>query len=265
MRKMRKLVPSVLVNATLATAALAWISAAPAFAAGPGFALEKQDWTWQGIFGSYDKATLQRGLQVYREVCAACHGMKRIAFRNMAALGYNEAEIKTLAAEYFIVDGPDEEGEMFEREGKPSDRYPSPYPNPQAAMAANGGAYPPDLSLITKARVNGPDYLYNLLTRYLEEAPSDFELSEGKYYNEVFPGHQISMAPPLYDDTVEYADGTSPTLSQHAYDVTNFLMWAASPELEQRKSLGVKVILFLIVLTAMLYALKRKIWADVEH
>ncbi len=256
--------------------------AVPANAAGKGPKSPAQDWSFMGIFGTYDRGELQRGLQVFKNVCASCHGLNRIAFRNLADLGYNEDEIKTMASDFLVVDGPDEEGEMFEREAIPADRWPSPFPNKQAAQSANGGAYPLDLSLITKARAGGgdsafrhsmlqptgfpigADYIYALLTGYKEEPPAGVTLGDGQYYNEWFPGGALSMAPPLIEDGVEYGDGTAATIEQQAWDVAVFLTWAAEPELEARKQMGIKVILFLIVLTAMLYALKRKIWADVH-
>ena len=166
-------------------------------AAGEAVPLLDKAWSHDGVFGSYDRAAAQRGLQVYREVCSACHGLQYVAFRNFADLGFSEDEVKALAAEYEVEDGPDDEGEMFFRPARPSDRFPSPYPNENAARAANGGAYPPDLSLITKARANGANYVYSLLQGY-EEPPADFDLSDGMNYNAYFPGHQIAMAQPLY-------------------------------------------------------------------
>lgn len=258
------------------------VGASSSMAAGKGPKPPFQEWSFQGIFGTYDQAALQRGLQVYKNVCASCHGLNRIAFRNLADLGYNEDEVKAMASEFLVVDGPDEEGEMFEREAIPSDRWPSPFPNKQAAQAANGGAYPLDLSLITKARAAGgdsalrhsmlqptgfaigADYIYALLTSYRDEAPEGVTLAPGQYYNDYFPGGLLSMAPPLIEDAVEYSDGTPATISQMAHDVATFLTWTAEPELNVRKNMGIKVILFLIVFTAMLYALKRKIWADVH-
>lgn len=234
-------------------------------AAGDAPVPEAQDWSWQNLFGTYDRAQLQRGFQVYKNVCAGCHSLRFIAFRNLEGIGFNEEQIKAIAAEYDIEDGPNDDGDMFTRPGIPADYFPSPFPNEKAAAASNGGAVPPDLSLMNKARVNGPDYVFGLLTGYEEEAPEGFDLADGKYYNHYFPGHQIAMAPPLYDEAVEYTDGTPMTLEQHARDVTAFLNWTAQPELEARKALGMKVILFLIVFTAMLYAVKRKIWRDVEH
>lgn len=221
-------------------------------------------WPHEGIFGTFDRAALQRGFQVYKEVCAACHGAKYLAFRNLTDLGYDEEEIKAIAAGYTMTDGPNDEGEMFERPAIPSDRFPSPFPNEQAAAAANGGKAPPDLSLIVKARVDGEDYLYSLLNGY-EPPPPGVEVPEGGHYNKYFPGHVIAMPPPLTADAVTYGDGTSATVQQMAADVTQFLTWAAEPKLEERKRTGIKAMLFLIVLTGLLYAWKRKIWADVAH
>lgn len=246
-----------------AAAAFLGLSQVPAAPAAEGVAVPSRDWSFDGLFGTFDRAKQQRGLQVYREVCAACHGLRLVAFRNLSALGYNEDEIRAIAADYQIEDGPDGDGEMFMREGTASDRYPSPFPNENAARAANGGAYPPDLSLITKARENGSDYLYALLTGY-QDAPDDVEMMEGMYYNAYFPGHQIAMAPPLMEGSVSYADGTPATVSQMSEDLTYFLTWTAEPHLEQRKQMGMKVILFLLVFTGLLYAAKRKIWADLH-
>lgn len=230
-------------------------------AAEGGGALPKVEWSFDGPFGTYDRAAMQRGLQVYREVCSACHGLKYIAFRNLADLGYDEGEIKALAAEYTVVDGPNDEGEMFERPGRPSDYFPSPFPNEKAAAASNNGAAPPDLSLMAKARVGGPDYIHALLTGY-DEPPADFP--EGANYNTYFPGHQIAMAPPLFEDGVEFADGTPATVEQQSKDVAHFLMWTAEPKMESRKGMGIKVLIFLVVFTGVLYAVKRKVWADVH-
>jgi ubiquinol-cytochrome c reductase cytochrome c1 subunit len=221
------------------------------------------EWSFEGPFGTYDRAAMQRGLQVYREVCSVCHGLDYVAFRNLADLGYDEEAIEAIAAEYLITDGPNDEGEMFEREGRPSDYFPAPFPNEKAAAFANGGAAPPDLSLIAKARAGGPDYLHALLTGYVEP-PADFDLSPGTNYNLYFPGQQIAMAQPLYEDSVVYADGTPATVDQMSRDVTHFLMWAAEPNLEDRKGMGIKVLIFLVVFTGVLYAAKRKIWSDVH-
>ncbi|MEQ5776624.1 MULTISPECIES: cytochrome c1 [unclassified Thalassospira] len=223
------------------------------------------DWSWQGLFGTYDRAQLQRGFQVFKTVCASCHSMRYLAFRNLEGIGFNDDQIKAIAAEYEVQDGPNDDGEMFTRTAKPSDHFPHPFANDKAAAAANGGATPPDLSLMAKARPHGPDYIHALLTGYEEEAPAGVEMAEGKYYNHYFASHQISMPPPLYGDDVEYTDGTEATIDQEVQDVTAFLNWIAEPELEARKAMGMKVLLFLIVLTAMLYAVKRKIWAKIEH
>lgn len=235
--------------------------ASPCLAAEEAVALKSPDWSHSGPFGTFDPAALQRGFMVYRDVCAACHSLRFIAFRNLEEIGLSEAEVKAVAAGYQVVDGPNDEGEMFERPGKPSDRIPSPYPNEKAARAANNGAYPPDLSLIVEARKGGEDYIYSLLTGY-QDPPAGFELREGMNYNAYFPGHQIAMPPPLIDDQVTYPDGTSATVDQMARDVTTFLAWAAEPNLEERKRLGVKVMLFLAAFSVVLYAAKRKIWTE---
>ena len=221
-------------------------------------------WSFEGIFGRYDHAALKRGLQIYIEVCAGCHSLKQVAYRNLIDIGLTEDEIKALAGEFEVEDGPNGEGEMFARPAGPADKFVSPFANKKAARAANNGAYPPDLSLMVKARKNGADYLHGLLTGYHEEPPEGVELMDGMSYNDYFPGNQIAMPQPLDDESVEYADGTKATLDQEAKDLVQFLTWAASPELEARKSMGVKVMLFVIVLTAMLYAVKRKVWADVH-
>ncbi|WP_033068337.1 cytochrome c1 [Thalassospira australica] len=258
---MRKFALTAIATAFAVTA----FTGGTAKAAGDSPVPPAQEWSWQGLFGTYDRAQLQRGFQVFKNVCAGCHSLRFIAFRNLEGIGFNEDQIKAIAAEYDIEDGPNDDGDMFDRPGIAADYFPSPFPNEKAAAASNGGAIPPDLSLMNKARVNGPDYVFGLLTGYEDEAPEGFDLADGKYYNHYFPGHQIAMAPPLYDEAVEYTDGTPATVEQHARDITAFLNWTAQPELEERKALGMKVILFLIVLTAMLYAVKRKIWRDVEH
>ena len=220
-------------------------------------------WPHEGVFGTFERAAAQRGFQVYREVCSGCHGVDYIAFRNLTDIGFSEDQVRALASEYTVTDGPNDDGEMFEREALPSDRIPSPYANEGQARAANGGALPPDLSLITKARADGTDYLYSLMRGYTEP-PGGEEAPPGMYYNGYFPGHWIAMPPPLNEDGVTYADGTPATVEQMAHDVATFLTWAAEPRLEERKQTGLKVMLFLIVMTGLLYATKRKIWADLH-
>ena len=233
------------------------------FSATTNVELMKQKWPFDGIFGRFDESSLQRGFQVYREVCAACHGIRHISYRDLKGIGYTSDEIKVIAADYEVMDGPNDDGEMFEREARPSDKFVGPYENDKIARLANNGAYPPDLSLIVKARADGANYLYSLLNGY-KEFPDNFEASEGMYYNEFYPGNQIAMPSPLMDDIVEYSDGTEATQSQIAKDVTSFLAWTAEPELEERKSLGVKTLFFLILITIMLLGVKRKIWKDVD-
>lgn len=240
-------------------AALALLTALPTSAAEAPKAPDR-NWSFDGLFGTYDRVALRQGLQVYTQVCAACHSLSLLAFRHLAQVGYTEDEIKAIAEGVEVTDGPDEEGEMYTRPGRPADYIPAPYPNEQAARAANGGALPPDLSVITKARKGGADYLFAVLTGY-KDAPVKFNLMEGMHYNAYFPGHQIAMPPPLTDGAVEYPDGTEATIARMAHDVTTFLAWAGEPEMEARKRLGIKVMLFVLVLTAMVYALKRRIWS----
>jgi ubiquinol-cytochrome c reductase cytochrome c1 subunit len=250
--------------AALALGAAGLVPAAARAQEGHAVHLKELHWPTDGMFGTFDRAGTQRGFQVYREVCAACHGLKYIAFRNLADLGYGEDDIKAIAAEYTITDGPNDQGEMFERPGIPSDRIPGPYPNEAAAAAANGGKAPPDLSLMAKAREGGENYIYSILTGY-EDPPAEVAMPPSGYYNPYYPGHVIAMPPPLNPDQVTYADGTPASVSQMAQDVSQFLMWAAEPRLEARKRTGIKAVLFLLVLTGLTFALKRKIWADVPH
>jgi len=220
-------------------------------------------WSFDGIFGTVDRRAAQRGYQVYKEVCASCHSLRLNSYRNLADLGFPLEEVKAIAAEAAVVDGPNDDGEMFERPGRISDRFVNPYPNEQAARAANSGAYPPDFSLITKARPSGPNYVYSLLTGY-EDVPEDLIMGEGMYYNPYFSGGQIAMPPPLFDGLVEYQDGTFASVDQMSRDVTIFLQWTAEPEMEQRKRMGIKVMLFLMVFTVLFYFAKRKIWSDLK-
>lgn len=233
------------------------------YSAGSKIDIPKYDWSWKGFFGTYDRASAQRGLKVYREVCAGCHSMDLIAYRNLEDLGFSNEHIKAIASEFLILDGPNDEGEMFEREAIPSDKFANPYLNIQAARAANNGAYPPDLSLIVKARPKGADYLKALLLGYVD-APSDKKIPEGQYYNKYMEGNLIAMPSPLSDGLVDYDDGTEATMDQMATDVTTFLAWAAEPSLEDRKRIGFKVILFLLVLFVLAYISKQQIWRDIK-
>jgi ubiquinol-cytochrome c reductase cytochrome c1 subunit len=235
-----------------------------AFAAGDAKKPESQDWEFQGVFGKFDKASIKRGLQVYIEVCSSCHSLDQVAYRNLLDIGLTVDESKAVAEEFEVTDGPDGEGEMFERPARLSDKFVAPFSNENAARAANNGAYPPDLSLIAKAHPGGVDYVYSLLTGFKDEAPEGVELGEDMSYNPYYPGKQIAMAQPLYEDSVEYPDGTPATVAQMSWDMANFLHWTAEPEMDQRKSIGWKVVLFLLVLTALLYAAKRQTWSKLH-
>ena len=228
--------------------------------AAESIAIPDHRFSFDGIFGTYDRASAQRGFQVYKEVCAACHGMRLLSYRNLRELGLTEQQVVAIASQFQIQDGPNDEGQMFERNARPSDRFRSPFPNANAARAANNGANPPDLSVIAKARAGGADYIYALLTGY-QDPPAGVTLMEGMNYNRYFPGHQIAMAPPLNPDQVQFADNTPATVENMARDVATFLQWAAEPELEQRRAMGIKVILFLTILAGLAYAVKRKVWA----
>lgn len=231
--------------------------------ASEGIHAPENEWQHHGITGTYDRAQLQRGFQIYKEVCSACHSMNLLSYRNLEGLGYKPEEIKAIAAEYTVTDGPNDDGEMFERPARPSDRFKSPFANDKAARAANGGALPPDLSLVAKSRAQGEDYIVALLTGY-EEAPADVVLNAGMHYNKYFPGHQISMAPPLMDGQVSFADGAPNTLHDEAKDVAAFLAWAAEPHMEQRKQMGIKVVLFMLVFAGIMFGVKRKMWKNVH-
>lgn len=274
-------IAAALVGATFAVA--------PAQASGGEQAhIERQSWSFAGPFGRYDQAQLRRGFQVYSNVCAACHPMSLVSYRNLyesGGLGYTEAEVKALAAAATVKDGTlDGDGKLKERPGRPSDRFPSPFVTEDAAREMHNGAVPPDFSVLAKARTysrgfpwfltdaitqyqeHGPDYIVALLTGYQEEPPHGVTVLPGQYYNKVMPGNVLSMAPPLSDGAVDYTDATPKTTLQYARDVSAFMMWAAEPKLEQRKQTGLKVMIFLIVLTFLLYLTKKKIWSTVyEH
>ena len=226
----------------------------------------KTDWTFKGLFGKFDRASLQRGYQVYTEVCAACHSMKYLSYRNLSEKGgpeFSVAQAKAIAASFEVTDGPNADGEMFQRPGKLSDKFVMPYENVKAAEAANGGAYPPDMSVLVKARGGGVDYIYSLLQGY-EDAPSGMILDDGVHYNKYMYGNKIKMSAPLSDGIIEYSDGTNPSVEQMSKDVTTFLMWAAEPSLEARHQMGFKAIVYLIILTTLVYFSMKRIWSRVK-
>ena len=223
----------------------------------------KTNWSFKGIFGTFDRASLQRGYQVYQEVCSGCHSAQHLSYRNLSEKGgpeFSVEEAKAIAAQFEVEDGPNSDGEMFMRPGRLSDKFVKPYPNVEASTAANGGAYPPDMSVLAKARKGGADYIYSLLLGY-EEPPAGFEIEEGIYYNKYMPGNKIKMATPLSDGLVEYSDGTQATTAQMAKDVTTFLVWVSEPHLESRHRMGFKAIIYLIILLTLVYMSKQKVWS----
>ncbi len=243
-----------------------------------------QHWSFAGPFGKYDPAQLQRGYQVYKTVCSNCHSARLMSFRNLSqpgGPGYSESQVKALAATFKVSDGPDDSGNMFDRPGRPSDPFPSPFANEQAARAANGGALPPDMSVLAKARdiewgfpyfifapvtqyqEGGVDYIHALLNGY-KDAPQGVTVPDGKYYNLYFPGHTISMPPPLSDGLVDYSDDSPKTVDQYAKDVAAYLMWMAEPKLDQRKQLGFVSVVFLAVFAVLLWRVKKRIWAGLK-
>ena len=226
----------------------------------------KTDWSFKGLFGKFDRGALQRGYQVYTEVCSSCHSMKYLSYRNLAEKGgpeFTEAQAKAIAASFEVADGPNQDGEMFTRPGKLSDKFVMPYENVKAAQAANGGAYPPDMSVLAKARGGGVDYIYSLLQGY-EDPPIGMILDEGVHYNKYMYGNKIKMSNQLSDGLVEYSDGTQSTVEQMSKDVTTFLMWAAEPHLETRHQMGFKAIVYLIILTTLVYFSMKRIWSRIE-
>ena len=223
----------------------------------------KTKWSFEGIFGTFDRASLQRGYQVYQEVCSGCHSVQHLSYRNLSEKGgpeFSTEEAKAIAAQFEVEDGPNSDGEMFMRPGRLSDKFVKPYPNVEASTAANDGAYPPDMSVLAKARAGGADYIYSLLLGY-EEAPTGFELDDGVYYNKYMPGNKIKMSAPLSDGLVEYSDGTPSTTAQMAKDVTTFLVWVAEPHLESQHRMGFKSIIYLIILFTLVYMSKQKVWS----
>ena len=226
----------------------------------------KNDWSFEGIFGTFDRSSLQRGYQVYQEVCSGCHSIQHLSYRNLSEKGgpeFSLDEAKAIAAQFEVTDGPNDDGEMFTRPRRLSDKFVNPFPNIQAATAANGGAYPPDMSVLVKARKGGADYIYSLLLGY-EEVPAGYELDDGVYYNKYIPGNKIMMSKPLSEGAVEYSDGTQTTEAQMAKDVVTFLTWAAEPNLEARHKMGFKVFIFLIILLTLVYFSKQKVWSRLD-
>ena len=224
------------------------------------------DWSFKGITGKFDRSSLQRGYQVYTEVCASCHSMNLVSYRNLGEPGgpeFSVDQVKAIAANFEVEDGPNADGDMFTRPGRPSDKFVSPYPNVQAATAANGGAYPPDMSVLVKARKGGSDYIYSVLMGY-EDPPAGFELEDGVYYNKYMDGKKIKMSNPLSEGIVTYSDGTAATEAQMAKDVTTFLTWTAEPHLETRHKMGIKVIIFLTIFSLLVYLSMKRIWSRID-
>jgi ubiquinol-cytochrome c reductase cytochrome c1 subunit len=251
------------VRSLLAGVFAAGLLAAPAVAA-EETPMPNIGWKFEKLFGTYDLASAQRGFQVYSNVCANCHSMQFMHYRDLTGIGLDAEQIKAIAAGVTVPQGFDDQGAPKDGPATPANQFKSPFANDKAARAANNGALPPDLSLIVNGREGGPDYIYGIITGFAE-APPGFKMQDGMNYNKMYPGHQIAMPQPLQDGSVEYADGTSTTLDQEARDVVTFLSWAANPETVERKQIGVKVILFLVFMTGITYAVKRKIWSDVHH
>ncbi len=223
-----------------------------------------QTWSFDGVFGTYNEATLQRGFAVYQQVCSACHPVTHLYFRDLEKIGYTEDEVKGIAAKYTVTAGPNKEGQMFKRPARPADHIPGPFPNDEAARAANNGGLPPDLSLITLARDGGPDYVYAIVGLGFTKPPPGFKPIPGTYYNQYFAGNHIKMPPPLHPGAVKF-DGQPASVPQMAHDVAAFLNWAAEPNLDERHQTGAKVVLFLVVAVIVFYAAKRRIWSRIPH
>jgi cytochrome c1 len=227
-------------------------------------------WSFDGVFGTYDRSALQRGFQVYKEVCAACHGLNLVAFHDLAAPGgpgFTAAQAKAIAAGYKIAAEPNEDGDIFDdkgnrltRSGTLADHFPPPFANDAAARANNSGALPPDLSLIVKARQGGANYVYSILTGFNQKVPHGVTVPDGKYYNPYFPGRTIAMPPPLNQGSVSFNDGTPTTVTNEAKAVVTFLTWASAPELEARHRIGLQVLAFLVLLAGLLFLSYRKVW-----
>ena len=235
-------------------------------AAGEQHDLLEVDWSFKSFFGKFDRASLQRGYQVYNEVCASCHSMQYLSYRNLAEEGgpeFSKEEAKAIASSFEVTDGPNADGEMFTRPGKLSDKFINPYQNVQEAMASNGGAYPPDMSVLVKARKGGANYIYSVLLGYVDP-PENISLDDGVYYNLYMAGQKIKMPKVLEDDLVEYNDGTVATEEQMAKDVTTFLAWAAEPHLEARHKIGFKALIYLLIASLLAYFSMKRLWSRIE-
>jgi ubiquinol-cytochrome c reductase cytochrome c1 subunit len=251
-------------NNRLIISLIAFFLAFPSIAMASSQLPPKQlSWSFEGIFGYFDKTAVQRGFKVYKEVCQTCHSLKYLSYRDLKKIGFSVEEIKAIAADYQVDDKPNDEGTVNKRQANINDMFVPAYPNEQAARSANNGALPPDLSLIIKARPDGGNYLYSILTGY-SDPPKDFQLYPGMYYNPYFANHQITMPPPLSPGIVTYDNNESPTIEQMSQDVVQFLQWAAEPEMEQRKLMGIKVMLYLVIFTVIFYLAKKRIWKKVK-
>lgn len=272
--RLRSFICAALLSGVFAPAAFAADGAASSSTPPPAVHPEESEWSFNGPFGTYDRAALQRGFHVYRQVCSACHGLKRVAFRTLGepgGPGFSAAEVKAIAAAYQIPAGPNDRGETTDESGQPlmragieADTFPRPFANDAAARSANNGALPPDLSIIVKAREGHENYIHALLTGFGKTPPEGFTVKEGLYYNPYFAGHQIAMAPPLVENSVTYADGTPATIEQMTRDVVTFLAWTAEPKMEERKRAGLGVMIFLFAFAVLLFSSYRKVWAEVH-
>ena len=258
MRKLRSLLAGAFAPAVLATT----LFATPVMA--QESPLPHEYWSFKGLFGTFDLAAAQRGFQIYANVCSNCHSAQYLHYRDLSGIGLDEDQIKAIAAGITVPSGTDDQGNPKDGPATPASQFKSPFANEKAARAANGGALPPDLSLIVNAREGGPDYVYGILTGFAK-APADFKMQDGMNYNRMFPGHQIAMPQPLQDGTVEYTDGTPTNLAQEAHDVVTFLSWASDPHLEDRHRLGARVMIFLLAFSGVMYGVKRKVWSNVQH
>lgn len=244
--------------AVIALAALVYGMPRPANTSPPS-----QSWTFNGAFGTYDRAAARRGFQVYSEGCAPCHSMNFLHYRDLTGIGFTDEEIKTIAAAVQVPSGIDSQGNVVLKPGTPASRFRAPFFTEDAAREALNGSLPPDLSLATKTDPAGPNYVFALLTGY-GDPPAGTTVADGMFWNRWFAGHQIAMPPPLVDDRFTFADGTKSTVAQNAHDVVTFLAWAANPEMEQRKHLGFSVVLYFVAIAGLTWLVKRRLWGSVH-